>query len=103
MDDSDVDAFWGEAKPDMRRYENKTPKYPRQYWYLVSKESDPEKLLFGVMHRVIKKGERKPTLFKKEIGIEHVELHCDDQGVDYAKVNFSFFFFLDQINIPKMV
>jgi hypothetical protein len=92
MDSEDVDRFWGEAHPDMRRWKDTVLLYPRQYWYVINKTSSPEKLLFGVFHRVIKKGDKKATTFKHEWEITEIELHTDDQGVDYAKV-FDFFFF----------
>jgi hypothetical protein len=93
MDDNDVHIFWGEAKPDMRRWKDTTLMYPRQYWYIISKEDSPEDLHFGVYHRVIKKGDKKSTTFKREWGITEIEMHVDDQGVDYAKVFVFFFFF----------
>jgi hypothetical protein len=92
MDSNDVDRFWGEAQPDMRRWKDTVLLYPRQYWYVINKVDEPEELRFGVFHRVIKKGDSKATTFKKEWGITEVELHTDDQGLEYAKV-FGFFFF----------
>jgi hypothetical protein len=91
MNDEDVDKFWGEAKPDTRRWNNEPLMYPRQYWYLIMLEDLSTSLRLGVSHRVMKKGETQSTTYKHEWPIGEVELHVDDQGIDYAKV-FVFFF-----------
>jgi hypothetical protein len=88
----------------MRRWKDTVLLYPRQYWYVINKTSAPEKLLFGVFHRVIKKGDKKATTFKHEWEITEIELHTDDQGVDYAKVfDFFFFFFLSKLKFRKWI